>query len=105
MRSDCPLCAKSRHSAFIRITSSARATSEGDTVRPKALALARLRHRRTFGPGDSVLMEDISGEGHRTQACPRLKCLKVHPPELTLSIKEAQLGRAAHPWRTAQARV
>ena len=40
--SGCPLCAKSGHPAPHSITSSARASSEGVTVRPSAFAVVRL---------------------------------------------------------------
>jgi hypothetical protein len=41
-RSDCPLCANSGHGAIHSITSSARASNVGGTVRPSALAVLRL---------------------------------------------------------------
>src|SRR6516162_7695297 len=49
----CPLCAKSRHSALRKerrysMTSSARANSEGDSARPRALAVLRLITRLYF---------------------------------------------------------
>ena len=32
-------------------------------------------HKRTFGPGDCVLMDDISGKGHRTRVKGDEECL------------------------------
>jgi hypothetical protein len=42
---DCPLSAISRHSAIHSITSSARASGVGGTVRPSVLAVLRLMAR------------------------------------------------------------
>ena len=36
--------------------------------------------KRTFGPGDSVLMEDISGKGHRTRVKGPDECLAAIIP-------------------------
>ena len=36
--------------------------------------------KRTFGPGDSILMEDISGKGHRTRVKGTDECLAAIIP-------------------------
>ena len=36
--------------------------------------------KRTFGPGDSILMEDISGKGHRTRVKGSGECLAAIIP-------------------------
>jgi hypothetical protein len=36
--------------------------------------------KRTFGPGDSILMEDISGKGHRTRVKGGHECLAAIIP-------------------------
>jgi quercetin dioxygenase-like cupin family protein len=36
--------------------------------------------KRTFGPGDSILMEDISGKGHRTRVKGTGECLAAIIP-------------------------
>ena len=36
--------------------------------------------KRTFGPGDSVLMEDISGEGHCTRVKGKEECIAAIIP-------------------------
>ena len=36
--------------------------------------------RRTFGPGDSVLMEDVSGKGHRTHVKGENECIAAIIP-------------------------
>ena len=36
--------------------------------------------KRTFGPGDSILMEDISGKGHRTRVKGAGECLAAIIP-------------------------
>lgn len=36
--------------------------------------------KRTFGPGDSVLMEDVSGKGHRTHVKGANECLAAIIP-------------------------
>jgi hypothetical protein len=63
----------------------------GDSIRPpKAQFFICLRgqvevtasdgHKRTFGPGDSVLMEDISGKGHRTRVKGAEDCIAAIVP-------------------------
>jgi hypothetical protein len=37
-------------------------------------------HRRTFVPGDSVLMEDVSGKGHRTRVKGADECIAAIIP-------------------------
>ena len=37
-------------------------------------------HKRTFGPGDSVLMEDVSGKGHRTHVKGAEECIAAVIP-------------------------
>ena len=39
--------------------------------------------KRTFGPGDSVLMEDVSGKGHRTRVKGPDECLAAIIPIAT----------------------
>ena len=39
--------------------------------------------KRTFGPGDSILMEDISGKGHRTRVKGAGECLAAVIPIAT----------------------
>jgi hypothetical protein len=36
--------------------------------------------KRTFGPGDSILMEDISGKGHRTSVKGKEECIAAIIP-------------------------
>jgi uncharacterized cupin superfamily protein len=36
--------------------------------------------KRTFGPGDSVLMEDVAGEGHRTRVKGTEECVAAIIP-------------------------
>jgi quercetin dioxygenase-like cupin family protein len=36
--------------------------------------------KRTFGPGDSVLMEDVSGKGHRTRVKGSNECIAAIIP-------------------------
>jgi quercetin dioxygenase-like cupin family protein len=36
--------------------------------------------KRTFGPGDSVLMEDVSGKGHRTRVKGAEECIAAIIP-------------------------
>jgi hypothetical protein len=36
--------------------------------------------KRTFGPGDSILMEDISGKGHHTSVKGREECIAAIIP-------------------------
>jgi uncharacterized cupin superfamily protein len=38
------------------------------------------RDKRTFGPGDSVLMEDVAGEGHRTRVKGTEECVAAIIP-------------------------
>ena len=53
--SACPLCANSGHSDIYSITSSARASSDDGTVRPRTLAACRLMH-------SSNLVDCITGK-------------------------------------------
>lgn len=39
--------------------------------------------KRTFGPGDSILMEDISGKGHRTRVKGTDECIAAIIPIAT----------------------
>ena len=39
--------------------------------------------KRTFGPGDSILMEDVSGKGHRTRVKGPDECLAAIIPIAT----------------------
>ncbi|HUL89850.1 MAG TPA: cupin domain-containing protein [Pseudolabrys sp.] len=63
----------------------------GDSIHPpKAQFLICLKghlemtvsdgHKRTFGPGDCILMEDISGKGHRTHVKGDEECLAAVIP-------------------------
>jgi hypothetical protein len=68
-RSRCPLCAKSGlpHRSKLRlysITSSARASSEGGTLRPSALAVLRLITRSNYGS-----KADIDGDSCMSAKC------------------------------------
>ena len=74
---------------FVRLPSGA-----GESIHPpKAQFLICLRghlevtasdgDKRTFGPGDSVLMEDVSGKGHRTRVKGPDECLAAIIPIAT----------------------
>ena len=63
----------------------------GDSIHPpKAQFLICLKghlevtasdgEKRTFGPGDSVMMEDISGKGHRTRVKGTNECIAAVIP-------------------------
>jgi hypothetical protein len=63
----------------------------GDSIRPpKAQFLICLKghlevtasdgEKRTFGPGDSIMMEDISGKGHRTRVKGTNECIAAVIP-------------------------
>jgi hypothetical protein len=58
----------------------------GDSIRPpKAQFLICLKghldgDKRKFGPGDSVLMEDVSGKGHRTRVVGVDECIAAIIP-------------------------
>jgi hypothetical protein len=63
----------------------------GDSIRPpKAQFLICLKghlevtasdgEKQTFGPGDSIMMEDISGKGHRTRVKGTNECIAAVIP-------------------------
>ena len=63
----------------------------GDSIHPpKAQFLICLKghlevtasdgEKRTFGPGDSIMMEDISGKGHRTRVKGTIECIAAVIP-------------------------
>ena len=95
----CPLSAKSGHSAIHSITSSARESTDGGTVRPSALAVLRLRtpRLRTGHRSGSNL------HGGRPHSCP-LWVKSGHAAHNPISAKcqertlhsDAQCGRG-HP--------
>ena len=41
-------------------------------------------HKQTFGPGDTVLMEDMSGKGHRTRVKGHDECIAAIIPLATI---------------------
>src|SRR5664280_1353138 len=49
--------------------------------------------KRTFGPGDSVLMEDVAGKGHHTRVKGADECLAAVTPLAYFGFNATGLGR------------